>query len=258
MGGAYTAVADDVNAIHYNPAGLSGMERKELGFSHARWLMDSRFDFLGLALPLGPGALGLGAVRLGAGNQEGRDENRQAAGGFNSSDSAYTIGYGIGSKGTGFGVSLKYLETRIGGDKAGAFAADAGAVHRFENIPVSLGLSVLNAGRGIRFLDQRDPLPLTISLGAAWRPFKKLLLALDLRHEPGNRRSDAGAGAEYAVLKGFFLRGGYSTQPYKTSNFTGLGGGFGLKLGRLGVDYAFAPFGELGNVQRISASIGIR
>jgi hypothetical protein len=34
-------------------------------------------------------------------------------------------------------------------------------------------------------------------------------------------------------------------------------GGFGLRLGRLGVDYAFAPFGELGNVQRISASIAI-
>jgi opacity protein-like surface antigen len=257
MGGAYTAAADGVDALHYNPAGLSGMERKELGFSHARWLMDSRFDFLGLALPLGPGAIGLGAVRLGAGNQEGRDENRQAAGGFNSADSAYTVGYGIGSKWTGFGVNLKYLETRIGGDKAGSFAADAGGIHRFESVPLSLGLAVLNAGRGIRFLDQRDPLPLAISLGAAYRPFKKLLLALDLRHEPDNRRTDAGAGAEYAVLKGFLLRGGYSTQPYKTSDIAGLCGGFGLRLGRLGVDYAFAPFGELGNVQRISASIAI-
>ena len=32
----------------------------------------------------------------------------------------------------------------------------------------------------------------------------------------------------------------------------GLGGGFGLKFGAYRADYTFTPFGELGNVSRIS------
>ncbi len=33
---------------------------------------------------------------------------------------------------------------------------------------------------------------------------------------------------------------------------SGLGGGFGLKMGKYRADYTFTPFGALGNAQRIS------
>ena len=33
MGGAYTSVGNDVNAIWWNPAGLTGVERAEVTFS---------------------------------------------------------------------------------------------------------------------------------------------------------------------------------------------------------------------------------
>ncbi|MBI4422386.1 MAG: hypothetical protein HY554_01585 [Elusimicrobia bacterium] len=36
MGDAFTAVADDVYAMHYNPAGLGALERPELGLTYAR------------------------------------------------------------------------------------------------------------------------------------------------------------------------------------------------------------------------------
>ena len=44
MGGAYTAVAADVSAVHWNPAGLASLQRQEIGLS--------RSDRFGLGLSL--------------------------------------------------------------------------------------------------------------------------------------------------------------------------------------------------------------
>ena len=60
MGSAYTAVSNGVNSLNYNPAGLSGLESAELGLSHTTWIMDSRIDFAGIALPLKNNGITLG------------------------------------------------------------------------------------------------------------------------------------------------------------------------------------------------------
>ena len=263
LGGAFTALADDVNALHYNPGGLSQLAKTEVGFTHTQWLLDSKFDFAGIAQPFKFGTVGLAASRLGTGSQEARDENRRAIGDFSASDSAYALGFGrslgsIGSYGTlGVGADLKYLESRIGSDSASTFALDAGAVHRLHNLPLSLGLSVLNVGRGMKFISQRDPLPLTIALGAAYGLRGLFNLVVDLRHEPYDHKSTVGAGVEYAVLPIFAIRAGYASPTAtamagNTSILSGFGGGFGLKIRDYRADYTFTPFGELGNVQRIS------
>ena len=36
MGSAYATAADDINAIWFNPAGLTGVERGEISLSHTR------------------------------------------------------------------------------------------------------------------------------------------------------------------------------------------------------------------------------
>ena len=155
MGGAYTALADDVNALYYNPGGLSNLGKQEVGFTHTQWLMYTTFDFFGFAQPLKSGTLGLSAARLGSGKFEGRDANRQATSGFTASDTALTLGFGRMLKGfsrygdSGFGMNVKYLESSIGSDKASTFAADFGAVHKLDSMPLSLGISVLNVGQGM-------------------------------------------------------------------------------------------------------------
>ncbi|MBI5244470.1 MAG: hypothetical protein HY922_12460, partial [Elusimicrobia bacterium] len=59
----------------------------------------------------------------------------------------------------------------------------------------------------------------------------------------------------------FMLRAGYASQAARAASggsmpLGGFGGGFGLKFGNCRADYTFTPFGELGNVQRIS--LGVR
>ena len=46
MGGAYTALADDANALYWNPAGLSKLEQREFTASHAEMFASTRLDFL--------------------------------------------------------------------------------------------------------------------------------------------------------------------------------------------------------------------
>lgn len=256
LGGAYTAMADDVNALYYNPGGLPLMTRREMGATHAQWLLGSKFDAVGFAQPTRMGVFGLGLARLGTGSQEARDADGRLQGSLDAADTAYTLGFGRAVAGrTSLGASVKYLESRIGSDRASAFALDLGVMRRFGAAPLTLGFSVLNLGRGIRFLDQVDPLPLTVSLGGAYRLAGALNLAMDLRHEPYARRSDVGIGTEYAVLGRLALRAGYATSApagAMDSSFAGLGGGLGLRLGDYRADYTFTPFGLLGNVQRLS------
>ncbi|MFA6093062.1 MAG: PorV/PorQ family protein [Elusimicrobiota bacterium] len=263
LGGAYTALASDINALRYNPGGLGGLTKRELGFTHAQWLMDSQFDVLGFAQPLKTGSLGIGMARLGMGNIEGRSADRQVTGGFTASDSVYTLGYGrpiadaLGGK-LGAGFNVKYLESRIGSDSASTFAVDFGAMQKLDGLPMTVGLSVLNIGQGLKFLDQRDPLPLTLAVGGAYRLAGAFNIALDVRHEPQDKSFDVGIGTEYSIISGFALRAGYAsastTRSGKNSGLglAGLGGGFGLRLRGYSADYTFTPFGELGNVQRLS------
>jgi len=266
MGGAFTALADDVNAIHYNPGGLAALVRREFGATHAEWLLGTKYDSLGFVQPTRFGALGLGLCRLASGGIEGRAADRSASGGFEASDTAVIVGLGrtaglFGSGTTGLGGNLKYLESRLGPDKASTLAVDIGATHRLDGRPLSVGAAVLNLGRGMRFVDQTDPLPLTVSVGAALKVGGGLQLALDLRHEPYDRRTDLGLGTEYALLPAVTVRAGYaSLTPSGAggSPLAGLGGGFGIKQRDYRADYTLTPFGALGNAQRLSLGARFR
>ena len=118
------------------------------------------------------------------------------------------------------------------------------------------GFSVLNVGPGMRYLSQRDPLPLTLSAGTAYRLGGVLQLALDVRQEVHDKRTSVGFGTEYSVLPALSLRAGYASAMAQETGgsgpLNGLGGGVGLKMGSWRADYTFTPFGTLGNVQRIS------
>ena len=256
LGGAYTALAADVDALYYNPGGLANLTRREFGATHAEYLLDTRFDFVGYAQPTSYGTLALGVTRLGGGGFEGRAADRTASGNFAASDTAYALSFARGlSRRTRLGGSVKYLQSTIAGYSAQTAAFDFGAQHALSGRPLTLGLSLLNVGRGMKFLDQRDPLPLTLYAGAAYRLLGVVNLVLDLRQQLHEGKVEAGVGTEYAVLPSFRVRAGYASQAGATGSdgvLGGLGAGFGLTMKSYRADYTFTPFGALGNVQRLS------
>ncbi|HBE87983.1 MAG TPA: hypothetical protein DDW67_02455 [Elusimicrobia bacterium] len=260
MGGAYTAAANDVSAIHYNPAGLAAVSGTELGLSHAKWLLDGSYDFVGLAMPVrmksGPQGLvmGLGITRLSSGEQEGRSADRSASGGFGAYDQSVSLSLAKRMGRNGFGVTAKYIESSIAGIKARSVAADLGYTRAFTGSPVSLALAVHNLGAPMKYIDQEDPLPLTLSVGLMVGVLPGVNLALDASRLVHDGETSFSIGSEYAVMPGLSLRSGYMAEigAGGLGNGAGFNAGVGIMLMDARLDYAVTPFGELGSAQRIS------
>ena len=269
MGSAFTAAADGINSLGYNPAGLASIKSTELGFSHTNWLMDSRHDFIGIGMPVGArragngarggGAMGLGITRLSNSDMEVRNADRSAGGSFSSYDQAVTLGFAAGSsgmRGWGLGVAVKYIESSIAGEKARAAAADLGLNRAFRSMPVTLGLSVQNLGTPLKYISQKDPLPLTLAAGLAVGIIPGVNLAMDVKRSVYDRRTTVSVGSEYAVIPALSLRAGFMMNGASGNKAGGVNGNFsagaGLNFWGMNMDYAMQPYGDLGNTQKIT------
>ena len=119
-------------------------------------------------------------------------------------------------------------------------------------------MAVRNLGPGVKLLDETTQLPTTFAAGAAYSPSPYLTFSAEADDVPGLGQTVLATGAEFNPFSSFFFRGGYSGKlagPATTSalgGLTGAAGGLGFRIGRFTLDYAFTPFGELGNVQRVT------
>lgn len=257
MGSAYTALADGSGAIGYNPAGLASVRGMEVGFTHTQWLMDTTHDFISAAMPLGKAgkglAIGLGVTRLSAGGIETRNADRSASGSFGAYDQSVSLGLAAVKWGTRVGVGVKYIESAIAGEKARTMAVDLGLSRALGRGPVSVGVSAMNIGAPMRYLDQSDPLPLTVSAGAALAFIPGFNIALDVKRYVNDKRTAISVGSEYNVMPALSLRGGYLTGENSLAvKDRGVSFGAGVNFLTMQLDYSAAPFGELGNTQKIS------
>lgn len=80
-----------------------------------------------------------------------------------------------------------------------------------------------------------------------------------MRREVHDQRLEVGIGTEYALLPSFALRMGYASQYAGGAGSSGalgalggLGAGVGISRKSYRADYTFTPFGDLGNVSRLS------
>ncbi len=269
MGSAFTAVANDVNAIAWNPGGLVQLSQKEISATHTRLFADTNLDFLGYACPTGFGTFGMSAVYLTQGEIEGRGENREKTASFEASDIAFAVSAARRLTGSvGLGANFKIIQQKIEQEKAVGFALDLGGIYKTRIPNLNLGLSVQNIGPSMRFIEQSYSLPLSLSIGAGYSLFGGMTLALDLKHQLYSSQTSISLGTEYLAMQGALaLRAGYLSQiaqgtdlvkqlrgtgSSRIGSFTGLGAGLGIKVFKLALDYSFIPFGELGNVQRLT------
>src|ERR1017187_2417019 len=69
MGGAFVGAADDVNAVMWNPAGLSRLPSFQITLMHTVYFADMFYSYLAAAYPAGEiGTFGLGIVYVNAGD----------------------------------------------------------------------------------------------------------------------------------------------------------------------------------------------
>ncbi len=228
------------------------MDHKELAFTHSEWLVDSHFDYLSYAQPTRLGTFGASATRLDFGTFEGRSDTRLQTGNFGADDTAFGLSYahGVGDD-IGVGASVKFIREHIDNDHASSYALDFGSVGRIPGKPIWIGASVLNIGPDTRFLDQSDPLPLTLAVGAAYEYSRRLKLMLDVKHQPNDQTTGASTGIEYAPVDALSVRAGYQLPLNSNADagkwdLSNVRGGIGLKFWRLRLDYALVSIENLG------------
>jgi hypothetical protein len=269
MGGAYTAVADDANALFWNPAGLALNPTYGGSVTVMKLLQSVSYASVGLVAPVGRRvAVGCAGGYLSASDVR-RDELGQELGTFGLSDLA--IGPGVAWQplpGLGVGAGARFVAGRIDSFQANALSFDGGAIYRpFRYI--TAGISVLHVGTPRRFINDWEYPPTNFRVGMAGKiPFEKnhLLLTSDLSAYP-----DFGpvlsAGAElYLKLAGssagqsLSVRGGY-----QSGSHLGTWSGFSLGIGYeyeltkslfFGLDVVYLSYGLLGDSER--ASVGLR
>ncbi|MBI4667915.1 MAG: PorV/PorQ family protein, partial [Elusimicrobia bacterium] len=164
MGECYAGLADDVNAIYYNPAGLAGASGREITASHILWFESISKSSLGYLHPpfkFGTLAAALDLTAIPFESRKYEDDNNFERG--NLANFVLSLAYGrkISSR-LSIGGGLKYASEDLSTKNKSDFALDLGGLYSFNN--------TLNAGLSLQNMGASD-MPMNIRLGAA----KKLL-----------------------------------------------------------------------------------
>jgi len=285
MGGAFVALANDVTAGYWNPAGLSRINYPEFILMH-----DSEFgslvnhDYGAVAIPVGTStSLGLSIIRVGVDDiADTRNAGVDANGNltydptqftrvdpgrvtyFNAADWALYFTYSHRQNETfSYGANVKLIRRDLAEYSAMGIGFDIGFLYcPFENLSFGANLQDITTTLVAWNTGRNDLISPTVKIGSAY--FIDLLggriapaTDFDIRFE--NRKSaseahigpvsfDFHGGLEYEFRNLIALRAGYSDVKQLTL-------GAGVHLPKLNIDYSFARFAgaeQLDNTHRIS------
>jgi hypothetical protein len=268
MGEAYSAVADDATALYWNPAAMTQIAGRSLTLMHASYLDSSYFDYGGYARNNGRSAVGAGLQYFSAGSIIETDTSGTETGRFTPYDLALSLGYARKFGGYGVGVSGKFIQSRII-KTARTGALDVGVLTPgYFGGRLKAALTATNIGGTMKFDQVKEKLPLALRAGAAYRPYERWLLSFDAVM-PRDDNPYAAAGTEYKLVQtekvsytrdareepgwSFAGRAGFNSQTLGSiDGFSGVSLGMGVDSGRYAMDYAFVPFGGVGQAHRLS------
>jgi hypothetical protein len=254
MAGAQTASASGVTAQFWNPAGLTTLDRQQVGAMHATWLGDLSYEWLGYARPTGPsrGVTSVSIAYFHLPSISGVDEFDNPTGEFKVYDMAATVGYARAlGKGLSIGTNAKMIRQNLATVSATGFAVDIGAMADLSG--TSIGAVAQNLGPSLSFDGASYPLPRTVRMGASRTFYAGRVLASADFDMPSNYYNDVRIGTEFRAHPNVSLRLGYRHELGAVNDpATGFSFGLGLSLKQLSVDYAMTPSNDFDNVQRIS------
>ncbi len=249
MGGAFTAVADDANAITWNPAGLPGLRRTEFTSTYADlYAMGITQSYLGFVRPFSDRiAIGLDWSSVGFDDKElAYSENK--------------LNFAMGfqpHKIFSLGFTLKYLMRDMLLDDASygkgtGVGYDAGLlIQPRKNLKLGLGLYDLN-GTSISYKDKTSETVLgqAFKLGISYMPINELTVAADF----GDRIQ---VGAEYVLGSRISFRGGIQKgiKSNKEKEILVPSAGISLKFKSLVIEYGFESHPYLNPTHRFSIAL---
>ena len=209
MGEVGTAIADDINAIYWNPAGLGFHDYyanpsdpddltpyRQVALSFSRWLPQFNADLFysyatyGQFIEAIDGVIAGNFIFMNLGEFTRTHESGKVLGTFLSNEFAIGISYGtIVAEDLAVGVQLRYIQSNLaptapGSNEAGTGISggfDIGVLWKPQNLNIfgwnaadflSLGFNLQNVGPKMTYRNEADPLPTTLRLGTALKIYK--------------------------------------------------------------------------------------
>lgn len=253
MGEAYAGLAEGVNALAYNPAGVANLDAAEVSAMHAEWLEDLRYEYVAFAYPFTWGTLGGDVRALTASGLEFRPDpvnpSDKPQGTFGATDIAADLSYAYAASPVlALGVNAKVINQKIHDASATGVAGDVG-VYWVPRAPLSAGLAARNLGPPVTFEEKSSPLPMTAEVGVGYRLLGRTLVLSAASEKPFKDDFLYKGGVEYSPFEFVAGRVGY-LYGLDTQGSTGLTGGLGVYVAGFSFDFAVAPYGDLGMTYR--------
>lgn len=282
MGEAFTALTNDAGSAFWNPAGLAGVQKRNLYTSYTVWPADISIGAFAFAIDAGNiGIFAISSAYLMTGDMDVTTVYQPEGTGQSFSISNFALGLSYARFITdhlSIGLTTKIVREKYMEHGYTTWALDMGTVYRTGFHGLNLGMSILHFGPEVKFsgdyVDYSDPksvdvnkpktfetysLPINFRVGVSMNildtPNNTLTTSADMIH-PNNNLEQYNWGLEYCFNKMFFLRTGYRFN----IDEGGLTFGTGVDLKVLGdlaavIDYSFADLGILKSVHRFSFAL---
>jgi hypothetical protein len=283
MGGAFSAVTNDVFSVYYNAAGMAALNKKQAAFSHIDYPAGIHYEFAALAMPVRKlgGVLAFSVYDFQSGDIPVTTYNFPA--GTGEITKAQDLAFGVSfarylTDHFSFGITGKFIMEALADREATGWAADVGTLYEtgFRNFRIAMRIS--NFGPNFRFGPADEgfkdfPLPIDFHFGTAIDVVAsnrhRTTLAFEGSH-PADNLEKFNTGLEYwyseklALRLGLNIRQDTDAKEVLTEDkrlFTtgvGLAAGAGFKIPiqrfNLTADYAFQEAHDLGAFHRWSVA----
>ncbi len=288
LGGAYSAMVNDLSAVYWNSAGVADIRSMTGEFHYTQWLFDFSHNFAAVAMPLNENfTLAAHVTSLNSSDIEITTVERPEGTGveYQASDVAVGITFaGYLTDQFSFGITAKYINNSFADMDANGIAFDVGTMYNFGIRNIKLGFSIHNlgteqkfTGQGLRttkkyhdalwaapidaeYLSYYHNIPIIFRAGLSGEIYKddqhKFDAALGFA-TLSDTPEQFSIGGEYTWKNMISARVGYV---FNTDQF-GFSAGVGFKYltdqfhGI--IDYSISPTFDIGLVNRISIQIGL-
>lgn len=180
LGKSFTGLANDVEAVYYNPGGLAYLRTQDIKIAHSALYGGMRMEYLGYALPTKQyGTFALTLLNYGTSGLEVRDEHNDLYDPAIFAQNAYIFSYAYNPhRLLGIGANFKVVTENLARFSDVGLGADLGIILT-EPKPFNFGIFAQNIlPPKIQLEDEEEKFPLTLRVGGALKLFEDRVIAL--------------------------------------------------------------------------------
>lgn len=262
LGGSSAILGGGVSAMESNPALLGSLTQDEFQTSYGAHLDGYQFFNAAYGRKGKTFNSGFSLNRVAANDFEGRSADGAPTGSFGAADMLFNLNFSKSFDGFSAGVNAKYISSAIESERASALAFDAGVVlggGEYSKYPGKLAIVVRNIGTGLKYMDKKENLPLSVAAAFSIPMSNAVTAAFNVSDSVYENIFEVGFGVGLNVGGLLQLNGGISRElgAGKASDALPckVNAGVGVKIYNLILNYGFSPMGELGNTQRLSVTL---